>query len=61
MTDGIIMDMDATKECIVDCSDLPLSIIIIGVGNANFTNMDILDGDDGLVDRRGRTAKRDLV
>lgn len=30
------MDMDATKECIVDCCDLPLSIIIIGVGNASF-------------------------
>lgn len=48
LTDGIIMDMDDTKECIVDCCDLPLSIIIIGVGDANFDDMDILDGDNGL-------------
>jgi hypothetical protein len=27
---------------------LPLSVIIVGVGNADFSNMDILDGDDGL-------------
>jgi len=27
---------------------LPLSIIIIGVGDADFTDMDVLDGDEGL-------------
>jgi len=27
-------------------SGLPLSIIIVGVGNADFTNMDVLDSDD---------------
>jgi len=27
-------------------SDLPLSIIIVGVGNSNFSKMDTLDGDD---------------
>lgn len=27
-------------------SDLPLSIIIVGVGNADFDKMDALDGDD---------------
>lgn len=41
-------------------SDLPLSIIIIGVGNADFNKMEILDGDNGLVDGKGRKATRDL-
>ncbi len=44
MTDGEIHDMDATKDSIVAASLLPLSIIIVGVGNADFTNMNILDG-----------------
>lgn len=61
MTDGIINDMDETKKLIVDCADLPLSIIIIGIGDADFADMDILDGDDGLEDYLGRKAKRDLV
>ena len=61
LTDGEIHDMDLTKKAIVDSSHLPLSIIIIGIGNANFDNMDILDGDDGLWDSSGRKAVRDLV
>ena len=32
ITDGIITDMDATKAAIIAASDLPMSIIIIGVG-----------------------------
>lgn len=40
--------MELTKELIVDSSRLPYSIIIVGVGNAEFTNMEILDGDDGI-------------
>jgi hypothetical protein len=35
---------------------LPLSIIIVGVGNADFTNMEILDGDNGLVDSKGKKS-----
>lgn len=61
LTDGIINDMDETKKLIVDCCDLPISIIIIGVGDADFTDMNILDGDDGLTDYLGREATRDLV
>jgi hypothetical protein len=32
LTDGEIHDMQATKDIIVDASELPLSIIIIGIG-----------------------------
>ena len=46
----------------MDADALPLSIIIVGVGNADFKNMEILDSDDvDLIDCRGRVAKRDLV
>ena len=55
LTDGQIMDMPATKAALVDLSGLPCSIIIVGVGNADFSSMDELDGDDGpLKDELGR-------
>lgn len=38
--------MNDTIDEIVRGSSLPLSIIIIGVGNANFDSMNVLDGDD---------------
>jgi copine 5/8/9 len=45
ITDGSIHDMVQTKRLIVQASSLPLSIIIIGVGEADFTLMNELDGD----------------
>jgi hypothetical protein len=45
ITDGIINDMDLTKELIVSMCDLPVSIIIVGVGRADFSQMEELDGD----------------
>lgn len=45
--------MDATIDTIIQCAYLPMSIIIVGVGNADFENMDILDGDDGLFNNQG--------
>ena len=46
ITDGIINDMQKTIDQIVRGSTLPLSIIIVGVGNDDFESMDILDADD---------------
>ena len=46
LTDGIINDMQKTIDEIVRGSSLPLSIIIVGVGSADFSSMDILDADD---------------
>ena len=37
--DGVITDMGKTVDRIVDASNLPLSIVIVGVGNADFSNM----------------------
>jgi len=62
LTDGIINDMKRTIDCIVEGSKLPLSIVIIGIGDADFTNMDILDGDKKpLINSSGEIRKRDIV
>merc|ERR1712173_212116 len=61
ITDGIITDLDETKKSIIAASSLPLSIIIVGVGNEDFSAMDELDSDDELLSHNGRTAKRDIV
>jgi vacuolar-type H+-ATPase subunit F/Vma7 len=62
LTDGIINDMPETTDAIVDAGRLPLSIIIVGIGGANFDAMDVLDADDvPLVSRRGVRMCRDLV
>lgn len=53
--------MQKVIDLIISCSDLPLSIIIVGIGNANFDNMDQLDGDSGLYGSKGQKAKRDIV
>ena len=37
--DGVITDMPNTVDRIVDASNLPLSIVIVGVGGADFSNM----------------------
>ena len=42
LTDGQINDMTQTCDAIVEAALLPLSIIIIGIGEADFTNMNIL-------------------
>ena len=40
----------------------PISVIIIGIGNGPFGNMDILDADDNpLISSNGVKAARDLV
>ena len=36
LTDGIINDMPDTKRQLVELSALPCSVIIVGVGNADF-------------------------
>jgi len=46
LTDGSIHDTDETVDCIVESSGLPISIIIIGIGDANFDAMNFLDADD---------------
>ena len=61
ITDGIISDMNQTKQAIIDAALLPISIIIVGVGGADFDAMEELDGDDVRVNYNGRYAARDIV
>lgn len=54
--------MADTREAIVHASHLPMSVIIVGVGNADFTDMQILDGDDGILrSPKGEPVLRDIV
>ena len=61
ITDGVINDLEPTKAAIIQASLQPLSIIIVGVGNADFAEMEVLDSDDKLLSSNGRSAVRDIV
>ena len=54
--------MKETIDKIVECEKLPISIIIVGVGNEEFVNMKQLDGDnEKLRSSSGKICERDLV
>ena len=59
LTDGEIHDMQETIDEIAEISNknLPMSIIVIGVGDEDFANMVKLDGDDVSI----RAGVKDLV
>lgn len=63
ITDGVLTDLQETMEALVRASDLPLSILIVGVGGADFKQMEVLDADNGhrLESSTGRIATRDIV
>ena len=62
LTDGIIKDQEDTIDALVEGSYYPLSVIIIGIGNADFKKMEQLDGDEmPLISRKGIKRQRDLV
>jgi len=63
ITDGQISDMEETVDEIVRCSNLPVSIIITGVGNRNFDDMNCLDADTNPLHSKklNRPSTRDIV
>ncbi|XP_069740604.1 copine-1-like isoform X2 [Narcine bancroftii] len=62
ITDGEITDLDQTRNAIVEASKLPMSLIIVGVGSADFKAMDFLDGDEGVLKSvAGEPVARDIV
>ena len=62
LTDGVIDDMQNTIDALVKGSFEPLSVVIVGIGKTDFSNMVILDGnDERLVSRNNIKATRDLV
>ncbi|CAD7698646.1 unnamed protein product, partial [Ostreobium quekettii] len=50
-----------TVRAIVAASSLPLSILIVGIGTADFSKMEALDSDRRLLEADGRKAQRDIV
>jgi hypothetical protein len=62
ITDGAISDLSNTKDAIVEASVFPLSIVIVGVGKADFSSMEQLDGDTHPIkNRMGVKCNRDIV
>ncbi|XP_023570512.1 copine-1 isoform X4 [Octodon degus] len=62
LTDGAVTDVEATCQAVVNASKLPMSVIIVGVGGADFEAMEQLDADGGpLRTRAGESAARDIV
>nr|XP_027239521.1 copine-9-like [Penaeus vannamei] len=65
ITDGIItryvLYLPDTRKALVSVSSLPMSVIIVGVGNEDFSAMEQLDGDEQRLSFGGRYAERDIV
>lgn len=43
LTDGSVSNVEETKQALASISDAPLSVVIVGVGNADFSAMQFLD------------------
>jgi len=62
LTDGVIDDMENTIDALVKGSFEPLSVVIVGIGKADFSNMVILDANENpLVSKNNIKSMRDLV
>lgn len=63
LTDGAIMDLQLTVDEIVAASGLPLSIVIVGVGDADFDSMAALDADESPLysQAHSKYCERDIV
>jgi len=65
ITDGVIESINKTIAEIIGASNLPLSIVIVGVGSADFGTMDALDADqkplETTVNGKAIWASRDIV
>lgn len=60
VSDCCIIDQVETTRMIVEASGLPLSLIIVGMGQNDFHFMDVLDGDVKRLSFRGKKAERDV-
>ncbi|KAF2361527.1 De-etiolated protein 1 Det1 [Trinorchestia longiramus] len=61
VTNGGVNDMDATKKAIVNAAEHPISIIIVGVGKEDFSDLKELDADSKRISYEGKVAERDIV
>lgn len=56
LTDGAVTDVEATKQTLASIASAPLSIVIVGIGNADFSTMQYLDDFE-----RRSDMNRDIV
>ena len=57
ITNRANIDIKETIEQLIIASGLPLSVLIVGVGNANFSKMSVFEeGSEKLVDAECNTA-----
>ena len=63
ITDGVINDIKDTFDMMVLLSDFPVSVVIVGVGDADFEQMVLLDADEAPIysQKYKRYASRDIV
>ena len=63
LTDGDITDMDETTDAIVEACDLPISIIIVGIGSDKFEKLVKLDADQEPIysKKHKKNMSRDIV
>lgn len=46
LTDGEIHDIDVVRDLLVKCGRLPLSVIIVGIGNGPWELMNRIDDNN---------------
>ena len=62
LSTGVINDLQETIDTLVEASLLPLSVVIVGIGDGDFKNMETLDGDIfPLTSSKGKKRIRDIV
>lgn len=62
LTDGIINDMNECIDLLIKADKLPLSVIIIGIGNSDFSQMEELNMENNtLISNDGERCCRDLI
>jgi copine 5/8/9 len=62
LTDGCIHDMKETCKEIVKMSYMPVSLVIVGIGDEDFDDMETLDADTQVLQADdGRYAARDII
>lgn len=61
LTDGAISDYNATLDELIRLSRLPLSVVIIGIGNEDFGRMKSLDSSKGILRRGTDLAAREFI
>lgn len=61
LTDGSICDMEETMRVIEEAASLPISLIIIGLGEEDYSSMEVLDCGEGSAKGVDFNPMRDVV